>query len=196
MDNYVTSHTLLARAIQDKDQSSWEQFFERYKRYIYSLLRNLGIGPDELDDVTQEVMLTLWRRLETYDKSRGKFRNWLAGVVRFSAMNARSKQQTRKRMISEEPAIINDSITDENSFMQTAELEWKNFIMVSAMDNIRSEFSEKTIRAFEMSLEEMSGEEIAKELDMAVSSVYNLKVRVKKRLMHEVYYLQKDLNYE
>jgi RNA polymerase sigma factor (sigma-70 family) len=196
MDNYVTSHTLLARALHDQDQDSWEQFFARYQRYIITLLRKLGIGPDELDDVTQEVMLSLWRRLDSYDKSRSKFRTWLAGVVRFSAMNARRKKNTRDRMISEDPVVINDRLTDENSYLKTAETEWKNFIMETALDNIRSEFSETTIRAFQMSLTEASGEAIAKELGIVLSSVYCFKVRVKKRLMEELYYLQQDLNHE
>jgi len=196
MDNYVTSHTLLARALHDQDQDSWEQFFVRYRAYIVALLRNLGIGPDELDDVTQEVMLTLWNRLETYDKSRGKFRNWLAGVVRFTAMNARSKMNTRKRMICSEPGTINDYLTDENSFMQAAEMEWKKFIMEAAMNTIRSKFSAKAIRVFEMSLNDSPGEEIARELEISVDNVYTMKKRVKKGLIQEVYFLQEDLNHE
>jgi len=196
MDNYVTSYTLLARALQDQDQDSWEQFFVRYQRYIISLLRNLGIGADELDDVTQEVMVSVWNRLDSYDKSCSKFRTWLAGVVRFTAMNARRKKRTRDRMISEDPDTVNDSLTDENSFMQTAEKEWKNFIMETALNNIRSEFSENVMKAFEMTMEQVAPEKVAEELGLALGSVYNAKVKVKNRLVQEVYYLQKDLNHE
>jgi len=196
MDNYVTSYTLLARALQDQDQDSWEQFFVRYQRYIISLLRNLGIGEDELDDVTQEVMVSVWNRLDSYDKSSSKFRTWLASVVRFTAMNARRRKSNRDRMISEDPDIINDSLTDENSYLQVAETEWKNFIMETALNNIRTEFSENAIKVFEMSLEQMPIEAIAEELGIAVRTVYNSRLNVKNRLMQEVHLLQKDLDNE
>ena len=196
MDNYVTSHTLLTRALYDQEQDAWQQFFARYQKYIITLLRNHGVESNELDDVTQEVMLTLWHRLETYDKSRSKFRTWLAGVVRYSAMNARRKQNTRKRFFNEDPEKLKDRLVDEHSFMQAAEIEWKNFIMETALDTIRSEFSETTIRVFEKSLTDASGEEIAKELGVTIDSVYTLKRRVKKRLIQEVHYLQKDLDHE
>jgi len=196
MDNYVTSHTLLARALQDHDQDSWEQFFARYQRYIITLLRNLGIGEDELDDVTQDVMLSVWSRLDSYDKSSSKFRTWLASVVRFTAMNARRRMNSRDRAVREELDSINDRVTDENNFMKSAETEWKNFIMETALDNISSEFSETTIRLFRMSLTTASVKEISQELGVTVDSVYTLKQRVKKRLVQEVYYLQRDLNHE
>ena len=80
--------------------------------------------------------------------------------------------------------------------MESAEIEWKNFIMETALNNLRSEFSEKTIKVFEMSLRDASGEEISKELDLKIDSVYTLKRRVKKRLIQEVYQLQNDLNHE
>jgi len=196
MDTYVTSYTLLAQALHNQDQDSWEQFFARYQRYIITLLRNLGIGEDELDDVTQEVMVSVWNRLDSYDKSSSKFRTWLASVVRFTAMNARRKKSTRDRIISEDPDIINDSLTDENSYLQVAETEWKNFIMETALNNIRGEFSENEMKAFEMSIDGVAGEKISEVLGLAVSSVYNAKVRIKNRLMQELYYLKEDLNHE
>jgi len=196
MDNYLTSHTLLARALNDQDQDSWEQFFARYQRYIITLLRNLGIGEDELDDVTQEVMLSVWNRLDSYDKSSSKFRTWLASVVRFTAMNARRRMSSRDRAVREDPDSINNSVTDENNFMKSAEAEWKVFVIETALNNIRSEFSSATIRAFEMGMEDMDGEEIAEKLGITVGSVYTFRKRVKKRLVKEVCHLQKDLDYE
>ncbi len=196
MDKYVTSHTLLARALRNQDQGAWDLFFVRYRRYIVTLLRNLGVDADELDDLTQEVMVTLWRRLDSYDKSRSKFRTWLASVVRFSAMNARRKHNSRKHISCEDLDTIDDHVTDEHSYLQSAEVEWKKFIMETALNNIRSKFSAKSIRVFEMSLDDCSGDAIATELELSVDNVYTMKRRVKKRLIQEVYFLQKDLNHE
>ena len=63
MNTYVTSHTLLARALDEKDPKAWDVFVERYEKYIYKLLINLGIKKD-IEDVAQDVMLILWKRLK------------------------------------------------------------------------------------------------------------------------------------
>jgi len=196
MNFQVTSHTLLTRALKDKSEDAWEQFFVRYRKYVTILLINLGTKPDDLEDLTQEIMVTLWHRLDSYDRSRSKFRTWLAAVVRFSVMNARRKSNTRKQVIYQDNQTLSEEVADKDPYMESAEIEWKNFIMETALNNLRSEFSEKTIKVFEMSLRDVSGEEISKELDLKIDSVYTLKRRVKKRLIQEVYQLQKDLNHE
>ena len=81
MNTYVTSHTLLTRAMDHEDSEAWEVFVERYHRYIYKLLDKLGVK-EEKDDVSQEVMLTIWKKLDTYDRERSKFRTWLSSVIR------------------------------------------------------------------------------------------------------------------
>ena len=98
MSQQVTSYTLLNRALSEEDQDSWEQFFTRYKKYVVILLINLGTKSDDIEDLTQEIMVTLWRKLDTYDQLRSKFRTWLASIVRLTVMNARRKLKVSKQV--------------------------------------------------------------------------------------------------
>ena len=189
MNTYVTSHTLLARALDEKDPKAWDVFVERYEKYIYKLLINLGIKKD-IEDVAQDVMLVLWKRLETYDRERSKFRTWMASVIRLTAMNAYRKNEKLKNM---EQCDYIDSIPDEKSYMEYAEEEWKSFIMHKALDNISKEFQGNALKVFKMNLSGHSVNEICEKLDLTTASVYTLKKRVKKRLMQEVYFLKKDM---
>ena len=189
MNTYVTSHTLLARALDDKDPQAWDVFVERYRKYIFKLLANLGIKSD-VEDVAQEVMLVLWKKLDTYDQERSKFRTWMASVVRLTAMNAIRKNEKFKAL---EGGQSLDGVVDEKSFMQKAEEEWKSFVMHRALDNISEEFQGQAIEVFKMSLSGSTVDEICQKLNLTTSSVYTLKKRVKKRLMQEVYFLQKDM---
>ena len=54
--------TLVARA-RDGDLRAFEQLVRRYQRRIYQLALRITAGSADADDVTQEVFLTLWRRL-------------------------------------------------------------------------------------------------------------------------------------
>ncbi len=193
MNTYVTSHTLLSRALDNKDPHAWEQFVERYRKYIFKLLNNLGVKND-IEDIAQEVILVLWKKLETYDRNQSKFRTWMAGVVRLTAINIIRKRARKEKLISNDTEGIIDSFPEETSYMEYAEKEWKTFLVNKAMNNIRDEFRGKAIEVFELSLTGAGTDEIAKKLDLTTSTVYTLKKRVKKRLMQEVYFLQNDMD--
>lgn len=54
--------------------------FDAEVRYVWTTLRRLGVGPADLDDVTQEVLLRVYRQLDQYDPAR-PLRPWLFGIA-------------------------------------------------------------------------------------------------------------------
>ena len=75
---------------------------------------------------------------------------------------------------------------------QMAEKEWRIYISNLAMQNLKKIFSGNAVKAFELSVEGVPGEEIAEKLGIALDSVYNLKSRVKKRLVEEIKILREE----
>src|SRR5687767_7855526 len=54
--------------------------FEREVAFVKQSLRRHGVGFDDADDLTHEVLIVMWRRWADYDPSR-PLRPWLAGIV-------------------------------------------------------------------------------------------------------------------
>src|SRR5262245_1901532 len=79
-----TSATLLARLRQvPGDQAAWAQFTERYGRKIYAWCRQWNLQQADAEDVTQDVLLKLAAKMQSFDYDRGKsFRGWLKTVTR------------------------------------------------------------------------------------------------------------------
>src|SRR5262249_57495976 len=73
-----TSKTLLNRLRSPLDQAAWNEFVERYGRRIYGWCRQWGLQEADAQDVTQDVLLRLARKMRSfaYDPSRS-FRGWL-----------------------------------------------------------------------------------------------------------------------
>jgi RNA polymerase sigma-70 factor (ECF subfamily) len=64
-----------------------EVMYDRYAGLAYGLaLRILG-DPGRAEDVVQEVLISVWRKPNSYDSARGSFRTWLMTLVRNRAID-------------------------------------------------------------------------------------------------------------
>src|SRR5690348_8479185 len=95
--------TLMAAA-----QSGERAAYERLLREIVPFLRALAArhhrAPDRIEDVVQDVLLTVHRVRHTYDPAR-PFTHWLAAIARRRSIDAlRRRGRTAAREVSDEHA--------------------------------------------------------------------------------------------
>ncbi|MBR1609513.1 MAG: sigma-70 family RNA polymerase sigma factor [Kiritimatiellae bacterium] len=97
-----TSTGLLRDLGRGPDATRWPDFARRYepvvRRFAAVVARTHPlVRPDDCDDVVQETMIALWRLFprRAYDRSRGRFRDFLFGVVRKVATKASSRERLR-----------------------------------------------------------------------------------------------------
>src|SRR6476660_5907445 len=79
----VTSPTLLARLRRDPlNDAAWVEFVEHYGRHIYRWCRQWGLQDADAEDLAQEILLKLARKLRdfAYDP-KSSFRGWLKTVA-------------------------------------------------------------------------------------------------------------------
>ena len=81
-----TSTTLLAKLAAREtgiDQAAWRIFFDRYQPVMVEFARIKGAG-DDAEDVVQDVFSDLAKvfRAGRYVRSKGRFRNYLAKMLR------------------------------------------------------------------------------------------------------------------
>lgn len=87
----------LARLAARGDEAAFDALVRRCYRRVYrwALVR---VGePDEAEDVTQEVLLRLYRHLPSWE-GRGRFTTWLFGVTRNAAASQATRNKRRVRM--------------------------------------------------------------------------------------------------
>jgi len=76
------------------------QLFLRYGKMVHSVLRRYatGLGEAEIDDMVQEVFLTLFESAPRYQES-GKLRSWLCGIAVRKARSGRRKHWLRDNLL-------------------------------------------------------------------------------------------------
>ena len=193
-NDWVTRQTLLQRAKNPDDHQAWDEFISYYENFIQVLIFKMNYKGQDTDDLTQVILLNLWRNLATYDKQKASFRNWMGAVIRNTTYNYYRKQSNIAKREKEGMAEFLESMP-ESDLDELIEREWKTYISELALKKMKELFSGKAVEVFELSLQGISSEEISERVDLKKDSVYVLKNRVKKKFMEEVRALVAELEY-
>lgn len=189
-----TRHTLLRRACDPADQWAWREFHENYKRFIFYILKEIGVNRDEIEDVAQEILVTLTEALPRYDRSRAKFRTWLSAVIRNIALTHLRAARTRRRyheQFGNEPEGPHDC--QEPELDRLIQNEWETYISTLAMARVRQIFRGQAVEVFELGLDGCPPAEIAERTGLSIASIYTMRKRVKKRLYQEIRAITREL---
>ncbi|EDM28010.1 probable ECF sigma factor [Lentisphaera araneosa HTCC2155] len=181
-----TRVTLLHRLCSDeKDELSWGEFTDAYKRYIYLLIRGMKIDHHDAEDLTQTSLLAIWEKIGgfNYSPEDCKFRTWLYRIVRNKVIDHIRKANTKKNKKVDIPDAETHS---DPEIYDIAEKEWRAHISDRAYSNIQGNFSEKVMQCFDLTLKGKSTAEIAEITGIAEATIYVYKQRVKDALCHEI----------
>ena len=191
-----TRHTLLLRVINDKDEKSWEEFVYYYKKFIYLLTRRLGLGHHDGEEIVQQVLTQLWKKLPEFEyKSGSRFRSFLYTMTYNFVMNLHKKSQSEQKRI--EKAIDleawNPELSPKNEISSRIEKEWKKYLSNLAFDNVKEKFSENVIRVFEQVNKGVPVSQISEDEEMPSNTVFVYTNRVTKKLKEEILRLKQEL---
>ncbi len=195
-DEFLTRNTLLQRAQNPKDEQAWEEFVSYYETFIFILLRQMNIPHQDCDDLTQAVLLKLWKKLATFDPARAKFRTWLSTLIRNTVINhwnSVSRSKNRVEKYGENAVEPPTGLPSTPEFDVMFQREWEAYITNLALKNIREHCSKNVMDVFELVMKEVPSSEIAQRLGLKRSTVSSMKGRVMERLVREVRRLRTEL---
>lgn len=102
----------LVAALRQKDNQSFGYLYEHYAGALHGVIKQV-VGDAELaNDVLQETFVNIWRRIESYDESKGRLFTWMLNIARNAAIDkTRSKGfQQSQRHIPLDGDIIQPSV--------------------------------------------------------------------------------------
>jgi RNA polymerase sigma-70 factor (ECF subfamily) len=80
----------LMTAAQDGDSTAYARLLREILPYLRALVRRLGQHPNEVEDVVQDILLTIHRVRHTYDPAL-PFTPWIATIARRRAIDQRRR---------------------------------------------------------------------------------------------------------
>jgi RNA polymerase sigma-70 factor (ECF subfamily) len=181
-----TRQSLLLCA-QSGEADAWMDLTELYRPLIIGWLKHQGVPAVDLEDLSQDVLLSVVQHLPTFEHSghRGAFRSWLRTIVcnrttdYWRAIGAGAQASGG----SGATAALQQIADPDSDLNRQWDGEHDRYVLGCLLDLVEAEFEPATLRAFRrLALDGAGSAEVAEELGMSVGAVYVAKSGVLQRI--------------
>lgn len=153
----------LAQNAQNGDRRAYNKLLQNLASYTKSILGGSLANPEWVDDITQDVLVSVHKSLDTYSSER-PFKPWVRSIIQFRKADF-LRQHYKKKHVNES-AFEHTEIFQEDVTFQPDYGELKD------IDNAISTFPEKQQKIFKLlKIEGYSAKEVAEKMDMSESAV-------------------------
>lgn len=164
------------------DTEAFRSLVERYERPVLSLVQHLLWDAEDTEDLAQEVFLTAFKKLSSYDPALSTFPTWLCTIARNKTINANKKKRPKSASVLPEQMSrdkATDHVVQEELFRQ--------------LDTLLLKLPEKQRRAFVLSqIEQLPYEEIAQMEGTRIGTIKSRVNRARSQLQATFALIRKD----
>ena len=73
--------------LMNKDERAFTHVYDMYSKSLFAVICNLVSDREEAEDVLQETFVKIWKNIDTYNESKGRFYTWIVNIARNSAID-------------------------------------------------------------------------------------------------------------
>lgn len=78
--------------LKSQSNDAFNHLYDNYSGALYTIINQILPGKETAGDVLQEVFVNIWRKIDTYDASKGRLFTWMLNIARNAAIDkVRSK---------------------------------------------------------------------------------------------------------
>lgn len=181
----ITSTALLAGLRDPAAQHYWQQYVDRYRPLILRYASRVGLSSHDAEDVTQASLMDFCAeyRAGRYDRSRGRLRQWLFGIVRNRIRACRKASRRDLPLLDETGSELPGRLVAPDELEGVWDAEWRETIVELCLRQVRGEVEAVTYAAFQQfAVQGRAAEDVGRELHLSVNAVYGAKRRILRRL--------------
>lgn len=169
----IYSEQELVSLLQQRSDTAFSYLYNNYSGALNSIINQIVPESETANDVLQEVFVSIWRKIETYDPAKGRLFTWMLNIARNASIDkirSRSYRNNLKNQILAEN--VNDSLN-----LQVIKPVYDNI----GLRKIVSQLKEEQRILIELSyFQGYTHEEIAKVMNIPLGTV---KTRIRSALI-------------
>lgn len=155
---------LIARVARERDRDAFSVLFLHFGPRVKALMRKAGADQDLAEDIVQDVMLTVWRKVDTYRPDRGSVGSWIFTIARNARIDRLRRASSRPYEDIEQVEIASETADGESTALASERSER----VTRALTDLPTDQREILEYAF---VHDMSQSEIAGKLALPLGTV-------------------------
>ena len=82
----------LVALLKEQNNDAFNYLYDHYSGALFTIINQIVPDKDTASDVLQEVFVNIWRKIGTYDETKGRLFTWMLNIARNAAIDkVRSK---------------------------------------------------------------------------------------------------------
>ncbi|MDF2694417.1 MAG: polymerase sigma factor RpoE [Labilithrix sp.] len=158
---------VIATVPTPREEPTASDIFREHGRYVFRLLRRLGVPDADADDVLQEVFVVVHRKLSDFDP-HGSLRAWVYGICVRRAANYRKRQRGRSALPPED--AIDRAAADQTAPPEALDARKARAVLETILRGLPDQKREVFVLHV---IEELSMHEVAVALECPLHTAYS-----------------------
>ncbi len=89
----------------NKSREAFTELFDYFAPRVKSYMQRLGSSDSEAEELAQDVMVTVWRKADLYDRAQASVSTWIFRVARNRRIDLKRRLQ-RPELSQDEPMLL------------------------------------------------------------------------------------------
>ncbi|HKP31902.1 MAG TPA: sigma-70 family RNA polymerase sigma factor [Chitinophagaceae bacterium] len=108
----------LVSLLKDRDNQAFSYLYDNYSAALYGVISPIVNDAELANDVLQEVFINIWRKIETYDPTKGRLFTWMLNIARNASIDllrSKSYQNSQKNQSLMDTVNWNSSLQTQQT---------------------------------------------------------------------------------
>lgn len=178
------SETNYLRQLRRRNEKALLYVIDAYGGLLHSIVsKHLYAASDSQEECLNDIFYAIWENIESYDEARSSFKNWIAGIARYKALDylRRYLKTAGRQMNLEEWVSAGEKASvqqQEDCFREVEETSFSQE-MEQMLNLLKPSDRELFIKLF---FEEQELDEISRNMGVKKDILYNHISRGKQRI--------------
>lgn len=85
-NSYMSQEEIVV-LLQKKDDKAYSVLYDMYAKSLFAVITNIINNREEAEDLLQDVFVKIWKNMDSYNESKGRFYTWMLNIARNTAID-------------------------------------------------------------------------------------------------------------
>jgi RNA polymerase sigma-70 factor (ECF subfamily) len=81
------SENELVSLLQQRNEKAFGYLYDNYSGALYGIIHSIITDNETANDVLQDVFVNIWKKIESYDASKGRLFTWMLNIARNASID-------------------------------------------------------------------------------------------------------------